>query len=336
MGCQLGFWEKAWHRRWIKKQYDKIYDKVESLCEDGAVLEVQTLGMECAPELRSLLHKQFGGSGDDVRSREKRYELGMPESKGLPAFPVGVNIEDKLRSLHAECVALKKICKASLRDGYLYGKKTKLVQIVMHCLENTEYQKDIDDLLQEVKLKKNLMARLPVINAATGLFELPPAVDQQQVTDDWDYRNYSDDWLPEWEALKSKLVSSYKAKIFASADGGRKSYGRGDRKSGGNTLPVMITPGFGSSPRPNQYFGYGEVEHQRADGGPPVLESPYESSASVLWEDDEIDSESSGEWHLPGITELNELEDQRALERTKLASIKTGIKRKAEEDARDL
>ena len=67
-----------------------------------------------------------------------------------------------------------------------------------------------------------------------------------------------------------------------------------------------------------------------------MLESPYESSASVLWEDDGIDSESSGEWHLPGITELNELEDQRALERTKLASIKTGIKGKAEEDAHDL
>ena len=46
----------------------------------------------------------------------------------------------------------------------------------MHCLENTEYQKDIDDLLQEVKLKKNLMACLPIMNAATGLFEMPPAV----------------------------------------------------------------------------------------------------------------------------------------------------------------
>jgi len=67
-----------------------------------------------------------------------------------------------------------------------------------------------------------------------------------------------------------------------------------------------------------------------------VLESPYESSASVLWEDDEIDSESSGEWHLPGITELNELEDQQAVGRTRLASIKTGIKRKVIEDAQDI
>ena len=89
----------------------------------------------------------------------------------------------------------------------------------------------------------------------------------------------------------------------------------GTVKAPASKLPVMFIP---------------------AEGGPPVLESPHELSASVLVEDDGIDSESSGEWHLPGIAELNELEDQRAVERTKLASMKKGIKRKAEEDGHDL
>jgi hypothetical protein len=65
-------------------------------------------------------------------------------------------------------------------------------------------------------------------------------------------------------------------------------------------------------------------------------ESPHEQSASVLVDDDGIDSDSSGEWHLPGIAELNELEDQRAVERTRLATMRKGIKRKAEEDGHDL
>ena len=58
------------------------------------------------------------------------------------------------------------------------------------------------------------------------------------------------------------------------------------------------------------------VRNIPAAGGPPMMETPYESSTSALCENDGVDSESSNEWHLPGIVELNRLEDQRALERT--------------------
>ena len=59
------------------------------------------------------------------------------------------------------------------------------------------------------------------------------------------------------------------------------------------------------------------VRNIPAAGGPPMMETPYESSTSDLCEDDGVHSESSNEWHLPGIVELNRLEDQRAVERTK-------------------
>ena len=60
------FYERRWHLNWVKKQYDKIYDKVESICIDATALEVRSLGMGRAPELRDHIHKQFGGSGDDA------------------------------------------------------------------------------------------------------------------------------------------------------------------------------------------------------------------------------------------------------------------------------
>jgi len=67
------------------------------------------------------------------------------------------------------------------------------------------------------------------------------------------------------------------------------------------------------------------IEEGRSHKGHPVLESTHELPASVHLEDDVCDSESSGEWHLPGIAELNELEDQRAVERTRLASMQTEV-----------
>jgi hypothetical protein len=58
------------------------------------------------------------------------------------------------------------MCKPSKRDEYEYGKKSKLVKIVLKGLRNTIYQESIDILLQEIKMKKNFDARLPVVNFA--------------------------------------------------------------------------------------------------------------------------------------------------------------------------
>ena len=148
-----GFWTKAWHHTWIKKQYDRIYDRVESMVTSSAALQVQSLGMNKAPQLRDHLHKHFGGAGDDVRAREEQYADGMPSAKGQPGFPVGVNMEEKLRELQGERIALYRMCKPSKRKEYEFGKESKLVKIVLKGLRNSIYQEYIDILLQEIKMK---------------------------------------------------------------------------------------------------------------------------------------------------------------------------------------
>ena len=110
-----GFYNKKWQTRWIKKQYDKVYDQVEATCIGSAGMEVETLGMSDAKGIRAHLLKQFGGAGDDVRTREERYQEGMPKAKGQPAFPPNVNVPDKLRELNMERVNLWKMCREDKR-----------------------------------------------------------------------------------------------------------------------------------------------------------------------------------------------------------------------------
>ena len=246
-----GFYDKVWHHSWIKKQYDRMYDHVEAMTTGAAALEVQSLGMSKAPELRAHLHRQFGGAGDDVRAREERYSEGLPKSKGQPAFPKGVDIEAKLRELQAERIALWRMCTPSMRNDYEFGKETTLVKITLKLLRGTEFQEAIDKLLQEIKMERNFAAKLPVMNLTTGLFELPVAVAAAVVLDDWDYRNYNDSWLPSWKELKSKLISAYKLTKFVKESSSSET-------KGANQLPVMMVPGLGCSPKV-QCFGCGQM-----------------------------------------------------------------------------
>ena len=117
-------------------------------------------------------------------------------------------------------------------------------------------------------MRKNLLARLPVMNAITGILEMPPAVDEKKVTDDWDFRNYSDDWLPTWEELKSKLISVWKTWEFEKAA----SPGAGTKRG----LPVMHVPGLGVNPKV-QCFGCGQHGHRRGD--PACTAGPNEWAA---------------------------------------------------------
>ena len=119
-----GFWNKQWHEKWRVKQYDRLYDRVESLVEGSAALEVANLTMENACNLRAHLLRQFGGAGEDIQARQERYEAGMPINPGGIAFPSGTVVPEKLRELESEMVALYKLCPASRRADYEWGKGT--------------------------------------------------------------------------------------------------------------------------------------------------------------------------------------------------------------------
>ena len=275
-----GFWQHDWHERWRKQQYDRIFDKVESCVSEMALLEVEALGMENSPDLRKTLLKQFGGAGDDVRAREERYEAGMPEYAGAPVFPKNVNMENKLRTLYAERSKLLKLCKPSLRAAYEVGKETRLVKIVIRFLRGTEYQEVVEKLLQEVKMRQEFKAQLPVRNPSTGELEMPPAVEGDVLTDDWDFRNFSDEWLPSWAALKSKLVSYWKQKGF---DKPAKGAGGKGGSAGGQTLPVMMAPGGGANNR-IRCFGCGEYGHRKSDPECKAGKDEWHESAPKSWQ----------------------------------------------------
>ena len=238
--------------------------------------------MDNAPEIRRHLHKQFGGAGDDVRAREEAYEACMVEYPGAPGFPKNVNMENKLRMLQAERGKLLKLCKRDLRDTYEYGKETKLVKIVIRHLRGTEYHEVVEKLLQEVKIRKEVEARLPVRNPATGDLEMPPPISGDELTDDWDFRNFSDEWLPSWIQLKSKLVSHWKAKGFIKPNGGKGTGGKGGA-AGGQTLPVLLAPGVGANNR-IRCFGCGEYGHRKGDPECKAGPDEWHESAPKSWQ----------------------------------------------------
>ena len=161
--------------------------------------------MEKAKLLRSHLFKQFGGAGEDIQVRQERFEAGMPANAGGIPFPNGVNMINKLRELEAERVALYKLCPSDRRKDYEWGKETTLVKIVLRHLRPTVYSTCVKALVADVKLKMDVKASIPVWNDLLGEYAVPDSAGHN--TEDWDYRNYHEDWLPKWSDLKSKLVS---------------------------------------------------------------------------------------------------------------------------------
>ena len=230
-----------------------------------SALEVEALGMENARQLKKHLFKQFGGAGDDIRAREEVFEAGMPVTKDGHAFPPGVQMENKLRVLQAERVALLKLCTKEKRPTYEYGTEAKLVKIVLRHLRGSEYEETVQKLLQEVKLRKEFESKLPTVNA-DGVISMPTAVSSATMSDDWEFRNFSNDWLPTWIELKSKLVSQYKLASFGSKKKGQEKAGSLPVMwiQGQQGTPVMYVPGLGTTPN-LRCFGCGEYGHRKAD-----------------------------------------------------------------------
>ena len=262
------FWTAPWHEKWRTAAWDRLYDYVDSKTTGQANMEVVDVGMSKSPTLRKHLTRNFGGSGEDVRAREARYQDGMRRSADEKPFYKGVNVPNKLRELAAERTALWKMCAEDKRGVYEWGKEKSLVKIVMKHTRSTEYEPCIEALLQEIKIQKQVAKSVPKMNAAgTGLV-MPDPTEMAVSTDDWEFRNYSDAWLPSWEQLRSKLVATYKSKQFRKAeketDPGSAG-GNGGNGSSSRKLPVMlmkeikaamrdtianIVPGLGSSPVP--------------------------------------------------------------------------------------
>ena len=63
--------------------------------------------------------------------------------------------------------------------------KVKLVKIVIKCLKGAVYQVGVGSLIQEIKMKRNLEARLPKLNEH-GVMVMPTDVEDKDIVDDWE------------------------------------------------------------------------------------------------------------------------------------------------------
>ena len=224
------FWEREYQQKWRLDQWSRMYDVVCMNCRGQALLSMEELGIENARSTRKHLKKEFGGSSEDVRFREKIFESGMPAKANEPAFPKGIDIEAKLRELHAEWVKLKEMCPEIDRATYEYGKESTLVKIIMKHLQHTEYARPMKDLLLEIKLQRQLVRAVKNGDDDDGNRS-------DEDIEDWEYRNYKDGWVPSYKRLHAKLISHYKEVKFNRK--GPKSDRDGD-ESGKKRLPTML------------------------------------------------------------------------------------------------
>ncbi len=148
------------------------------------------------------------------------------------------------------------------------------MKICLKHLRHTEYDLAIKELLNEIKFDRKL-ARAVGGDGGTD--------DDEANVEDWEYRNYKDGWVPSFERLRDKLVSSYKeAKYNNQSSSKDDAY---DKK----TIPVMLTkallkkavtamfaPGFGQRPilqklggndtkAKGKCWGCGMLGHKRGD-----------------------------------------------------------------------
>ena len=134
----------------------------------------------------------------------------MPEGSKAP-FYAGTGMVKKLRHLAAERTKLLRLCPLAKRDEYECGKETTLVTIVLKHLRGTSYHETAKGVLNQQKVLRQVRSAMPV-DDGSGNLTLPDQ--NEEVNDnDWDFRNFSDDWLPKLATLNATLVAEYKERF---------------------------------------------------------------------------------------------------------------------------
>ena len=194
-----GFWRKSWHKTWRDRQTMLIKDYIEEHSKGAVEMEVVDYDGDIS-QLRKHLFQQFGsGTSGDIHTKEAEYDAGLPE-KGQKAFPMGVNMKEKLRKLHAMKMLFWNMCDPAKRAAYPYCQDEKLIRIVLEHV-NSDYKECISRLTLEVSLRKEIKkAKL-----------IRPNVEEEGKDDglSTQERSFDNDWLPSWTALKSALIDEY-------------------------------------------------------------------------------------------------------------------------------
>jgi hypothetical protein len=151
-----GFWQRGWHVTWRKGEFKRMYDLVHGKCKSEAYLCIEEHGMITAPRIRHILMQEFGGAGEDIKLREKMFDLCMPKTENSLAFPKGVNIANKLRALNVERMVLGLLCPDEDRETYLYANESYMVKNILKLLREGEYELPITQLLNDIRVDRKL------------------------------------------------------------------------------------------------------------------------------------------------------------------------------------
>ena len=109
-----------------KASYALLKDYIEEHARGNA--EIAVVNYDSDPEkLKKSIYKKFGsGSGGDIHTKEAEYEAVLPGS-GKYAFPIGVDMREKLRQLETHKKYFWNMCKPARRETYAFCWESKLV-----------------------------------------------------------------------------------------------------------------------------------------------------------------------------------------------------------------
>ena len=187
------FWTVKWQLENRQRIYERLYCFLETICEDEAKRQLYAQGVEHTKGLRKYFFERFGaGQPDVLQERIRQYMLAMPNSSGV-AFPIRVNIPEKLDKLEEERNYLLRMCPKEMHKDYDEGKESTLVRNILNALP-VEY----DDAVQNVR---NLVRIREMIKS--GNIELVTNVDDAIKI------NYDTSWLPPYAELRVGLTNAY-------------------------------------------------------------------------------------------------------------------------------
>ncbi len=100
---------------------------------------------------------------------------------------------------------LIQLCPEENRVNYQHAKECGLVKVCLLNLRHSEYDMAAKELLIDIKSDRKL-ARVAAGEDAVDLDEAN--------LEDWEFRNYKDDWVPSYETLRVKLVRHFKEMTY--------------------------------------------------------------------------------------------------------------------------
>jgi hypothetical protein len=258
------YWTIEWQHDWQKRQYEKLYIFVQSICYGEALRQIEDLGVDNAHTIRKHFVSRFGSAQTaNLKERQKQYLLGMPDKEGALAIPVTCDLEAKLNQFETERTYFHRNCPVQFRATYKYCQETTMVSMIIEHLP-AEYDSTVQDVRNKV-----IMRKMAAGDLAAGVTTSLDLICQ----------NFSVEWLPPYQDLRTALVDAYQVM--------KKRCANLRKGNGGQKIPSMIMVGGHPQPGADNITCYacGTVGHKRGDPECTAAKGDVWSGAPDSWKD---------------------------------------------------